>query len=105
MTKKRIDCQGEFFLDSTPRALALIDDELPQLVVEGRLGENGLSKAAQDLVDLGIYIYLLERNLPGKQQMNKLSKVRVKFGLRDPGVWSPKAVQALEDLLFFMGGT
>jgi hypothetical protein len=105
MTTKRYDCQAKYFLDPVPRRVVLPDKKLPQLVVEGKVGPHGLSRKALDLVDLGIFVYLLERCLPGKQQVNKLSKLVVRLGLREPEAWTPGAVKALEDLLLFMGGT
>lgn len=105
MNYSRYDCKAEYFLSQDPISVMLFDKTLPELIVEGKIGPKGFSKESLDLIDLGVFIYLLERTLPGKQQMNRLSQLSVKFGVRDESVWTKEAVQDLEELLFFIGGT
>lgn len=104
MNNFRYDYKAEYFL-SPGQSVTVRDENLPQLDVEGKVGPKGLSKESLDLIDLGTFVYLLERKLPGKQQMNRLSQLTVKFGVRDESVWSQEVVKDLEDLLFFIGGT
>ena len=48
-----------------------LDDGLPQLKLEGALGLNGLDSMAMDVIDIGVLVFLIERDLPGKQRMNR----------------------------------
>ncbi len=104
MSTKRLHCSATYFLDEKPRKISLFESGLPQLEIDNNVGPNGLSRAARDLVEISTLIYLLERNLPGNQQMNRVSKIDVRFGLRQPAIWTTNALQALQDVLFFMGG-
>jgi 7-cyano-7-deazaguanine synthase in queuosine biosynthesis len=105
MSPKRIHCVASYLLDKKPRKVDAFEDGLPQLHVDGLLGSNGLSKVAMDLIDIGALVFSIERTLPGKQHVNRVSKIDLGLGLREPQAWTEKAMQALEELMSFMGGT
>jgi 7-cyano-7-deazaguanine synthase in queuosine biosynthesis len=102
---RKISCSAKYFLNQESKKLRVFENGIPLLKVESPLGPEGINEMAMDLLDIGILVYFIERNLPGKLQMNKVLSIDVSMGLRKPSVWSPEATQALEDLLLFMGGT
>lgn len=105
MSTNRIDCVATYFLNDSPIRLEVLDQGLPQLKVQGAMGKRGIDRVGMDMIDIGVLIYLIERYLPGKQRMNRVSKIDVRLGIREPTAWTRKAIQALEELLQFMGDT
>lgn len=105
MSPKRVSCLASFLLQNKPKTIETIEGDSPQLQVSGPLGPNGLSRVAMDLIDIGSLVFTMERHLPGKQHLNRVSKIEVRLGLREPSVWTGPAIAALEELLLFMGGT
>jgi 7-cyano-7-deazaguanine synthase in queuosine biosynthesis len=104
MSNRRIHLTATYFLDYKQKEIPVFEKGLPQLKAEEAIGPNGLDSVALDLIDIGELVYLIERNLPGSQHTNRVSKISLKLGLRYPAAWTVKAVKALQEVLLFMGG-
>jgi 7-cyano-7-deazaguanine synthase in queuosine biosynthesis len=100
----RFRCSVQMFGDSKPKELEAFRDGLPLLKAEGALGPNGLDEVAMDLIDLALAVFLIERNLPGRQRTRRVMRIVAQLPARQPAVWTKDALKTLQELLYFMGG-
>jgi 7-cyano-7-deazaguanine synthase in queuosine biosynthesis len=74
-----------------------------EMVVHGKLGPHGISPRAADLVDLAAAVFVIERQLRGRQRTNPAERFELAMKLREPDAWSPRAVEAVQAILLLLG--
>ncbi len=104
MTTTRLNFTVESSTNRSQSSVQVSAKQFPRFKVES-LGPQDLDAVAADLLDVAASVFLIERNLPGKQHVNRTVNITAEIGLRVPSVWSPKAMAALQELLLFMGWT
>ncbi|MFX0195176.1 MAG: hypothetical protein ACFFCW_03555 [Candidatus Hodarchaeota archaeon] len=104
MTKTRLNFKVENSTNRSQSSVRVTASQFPRFKVDS-LGPRDLDAVAADLLDIAASVFLIERNLPGKQHVNRAVKITAEIGLRAPSVWSPRAIAALQELLLFMGWT
>jgi 7-cyano-7-deazaguanine synthase in queuosine biosynthesis len=105
VNENRLQCRAKYFLDQVPRDVDVCEEGFPKLKVLNAFGSKGMSRAAMDIIDVAVAVYAIERNLPGRQRTNPVSRIELSMELREPDLWNETATQTLEELLFFMGDT
>jgi 7-cyano-7-deazaguanine synthase in queuosine biosynthesis len=104
MTRRRLRFTIQNSIDRGLLVRSFSSNRFPRLKVNV-IGPEGIDNVAADLIDLGIAVFLIERNLPGKQHTNRALKISLELGIRTPNVWTEAVVKTLSEILLFMGGT
>lgn len=73
------------------------------MVVSGRVGPQGISTTAADLLDFAAAVYQIERQLAGRQRTNPPARFELRMQLRNPQVWNDSAINAARDILHLLG--
>jgi 7-cyano-7-deazaguanine synthase in queuosine biosynthesis len=103
MRSNRLSFKTQFSVNRNIVTSYIAYRHFPRLKVEG-VGPLGIDDISADLLDLATAVFLIERSLPGKQHVNRAVEINAELGMRVPRVWSRRAIEALDQLLLFMGG-
>ena len=76
-----------------------------RLHLQGRIGPNGLSARASDLLDLGAAVFQIERQFRSRSVGNPPVRLQLAIKLREPQAWNRDARESLTAILSLLGNS